>query len=218
MPDQPEERLEMKRNVIVVVASSMVLMGLVVGIAAGQSEGKRHETFDYEGVTRVVLDDTQGTVVVNAGGNGPVHVDRTSTTLFARATDTAYVEGNVLHLVSRCNRTLCSVDYRVTVPAGVRVKVAGKNLDVTVAGAPGSVGVDASGEGEIALSLSRAVNVVDAHTRHGNVTIAVPRGSYAVSARAADGSSTATGITVNKQAKRSISASTQSGNVTITGR
>jgi DUF4097 and DUF4098 domain-containing protein YvlB len=208
----------MKRNVLLVVASSMVLMGLVVGIATGKSQGKRHEAFDYAGVTRVVLDDTQGTIDVQAGGKGAVHVDRTSTTLFARATSTAHVEDGVLRLVSRCNHTLCSVDYRVTVPAGVRVKVVGQNVGVTVAGTVGNVGVDASGEAEIDLSLARAVDVVAAHTRRGNITITVPRGSYAVSAQAAEGNSTATGITVNKQAKHSIRASTSSGNVTITGR
>jgi hypothetical protein len=208
----------MKRNVILVLAVSLGAMGLVAGLAYGSDDAKRHESFSYAGISRIVLTDTQGMVRVTAGGTGPVHVDRTSTTLFAKATDNARAAGGVLYLESHCNHTLCAVDYRIAVPAGVRLKIGGTNLDVAVTGAPGNVGVDSTGESKIALSLAKAVAVVAARTHQGEVSITVPRGSYAVTAHASGGNTTTTGVTVRRNAKHTISASTGSGNVTIIGR
>jgi hypothetical protein len=113
----------MNRILIVIAFVTLVIAGVVAGVAAAGYD-RHSDSLHYPTVTRIVLDHTRGEVTITRSGVvSGVAVKRTTTTLFAKATQSAYVRNGVLHLDSRCDHTLCGVDYRIAAPVGVRVQV-----------------------------------------------------------------------------------------------
>jgi hypothetical protein len=113
----------MNRILIVVTFVTFVTAGVVAGVAAAGYD-RQSDSLHYPTVSRIVLDNTRGDVAITRSGIvSGVAVKRTTTTLFAKATQSAYIRNGVLHLDSRCDHTLCGVDYRIAAPVGVRVQV-----------------------------------------------------------------------------------------------
>jgi Toastrack DUF4097 len=209
----------MTRFTILIAVTAVVFVGVTASFATAHSEGKHSERLSYRNVNSVVLDNTQGHVRITATrGTGHVTVERTTQTLFTKATSTAYLQSGVLHLASRCHGTVCQVDYRISTPAGTRLKITDRNATVSIDGSPGNLAVTNTGEGDLILNLSTAPREIRASTHNGGIDITVPHGPYAVRARTSDGSKTITGITVDSHAHHALRATADSGDITINGR
>jgi hypothetical protein len=209
----------MTRFTILIAATAVVFVGVTASFATASSKGKHSERLSYRNVNSVVLDNTQGHVHITATrGTGHVTVERTTQTLFTKATSTAYLQGGVLHLASRCHGTVCQVDYRISTPAGIKLEITDRNATVSIDGTPGNLAVTNTGEGDVTLDLATAPRQIRASTHNGGVGITVPHGAYAVTARTSDGNKTITGITVDSHAHHTLRATVDSGDITINGR
>jgi hypothetical protein len=210
----------MNRIWIVTAASTLAVAGAAAGIASAASNARHVDNLRYGvGVTQIVLDNTRGQVEITAAGSAPtVAVKRTTTTLFAKAAQTAYVRDGVLHLGSRCDHTLCTVDFRIAAPAGVRLRVTNREANVSITGSPGDLQVVNTGEGQITLDLARAPRTISVRTASGDIDLTVPHGTYALSASAPEGGKRATGVSLTAEATHAIRASTAKGDVAISGR
>jgi hypothetical protein len=209
----------MKRIWIVTAVSALAVAGAAAGIAAAAVNGTDVDNLRFGAVKEIVLDDTRGDVeITSAGHRSTVAVKRTTATLFAEATQTAYVRDGVLHLGSSCNHTLCAVEYRIAAPAGVLLRITNREANVSVKGSPGDVRVVNTREGEITLDLARAPRTISLRTASGDIGVGVPRGTYAFAAYAPEGGRTVTGVTLSAKAGHAIRASTGKGDVRVSGR
>lgn len=208
----------MTRTRIPTALAAVALVGVSASLASAGSAAKNTDRLSYRNVRTIVLDNTQGHVHITAGQRSGVTVERTTQTLLTKATSSAYRSGRVLHLESRCHGTVCQVDYRIHTPAGVRLQINEQNATVTIDGTPGSLAVTNTDEGNLSFNLTKAPQHLRASTHNGAIDITVPRGAYAVTARANDGNKTITGITVNQHAQHTVNAFANSGDITINGR
>ena len=209
----------MTRSTILVAVTAVVFAGVIANFATAGPYAKHSEHLSYRNVNTVVLENTQGHIHITAArGTGHVTVARTTKTLFTRATSSAYMGGGVLHLESRCHGTVCQVDYRISTPAGVRLQITQRNATVLVDGRPGNLAVTNTDSGDLNFNFAKAPQHLRATTHDGGIKINVPRGTYAVTAHAPNGDKTITGITVNQNAKHTVTASADSGDITINGR
>lgn len=208
----------MTRTTITTTLAAVTLAGVGASLANAHPSAMRSDRLSYEHVNAIVLDNTQGHVNITAGRTNNVSVERKTQTFLSNATNSAYIDDHhVLHLASTCHGTACEVDYDITTPANVRLRISEKNANVAIDGTPGNLAVANSGEGNITLDLTTAPQRVTAATHNGNIDISVPRGPYAVTAHAANGNKTITGITVNHHGRRVV-ASADHGDITINGR
>jgi DUF4097 and DUF4098 domain-containing protein YvlB len=146
------------------------------------------------------------------------------------------VKNGVLTLSGNCPHFgvgTCRVNYRVTVPTGVDVRVSISSGDITAtdldlarldmltdSGDIAAQDIDTrrlhaeTSSGDVELSLSRSPEQVTAETSSGNVILTVPDGAYDV---AADTSAGQVRISVgdDPNAARQLSAHSSSGDVTI---
>jgi hypothetical protein len=209
----------MNRIWIVTAVSALTVAGAAAGLATAAVNGEHVDNLRFGAVTEIVLDNTRGEVEIASAGNGPVvAVKRTTVTLFAKATQTAYVSDGVLHLGSSCNHTLCAVEYRIAAPAGVLLRVTNREANVTVKGSPGDVRVVNTREGGITLDLARAPRTISLRTASGDIGVGVPRGAYAFAAYAPEGGRTVGGVTLSADAGHAIRASTGKGDIRVSGR
>jgi hypothetical protein len=208
----------MTRTRIITALTAVALAGMTASLATAGSTGKHTNRFTYRNVDAIVLDNTQGHVHITAGPSKGVTVERTAQTLFTKTTSSAYLRGRVLHLSSRCHGTACQVDYRINTPTGVRLQITEQNATVSIDGTPGNLAVTSTDEGDLTFDLAKAPQHLRASTHNGEIGITLPRGTYAVTARANDGNRTITGITVDQHARHTVHASADSGDITINGR
>lgn len=206
----------MNRTAILIALTVVALAGISAAIATASTVGKHTDRLTYGHIGAIVLDNTQGHIQVVAGNSHSVTIERTSQTLFASATNNAYLRKGVLHLTSRCDHTACEVDYRIDAPAGVALRITDRNATVSVAGSPGNVAISNSDTGDLTLNLAKAPRHLTAATHDGSINITVPHGAYLLTT-ATSGKKAVSGITLNRKATHSIHA-TASGDVTITGR
>jgi hypothetical protein len=220
LPALPSKRkVDMTRFTILIAVTAAVFVGVTASFATAHSKGKHSEHLSYGNVNSVVLDNTQGHVHITATrGTSHVTVERTTQTLFTKATSTASMQSGVLHLASRCHGTVCQVDYRISTPAGIRLKITDRNATVSIDGTPGNLVITNTGEGDVTLNLDRAPRQIRTSTYNGVIGITVPHGAYAVLARTSNGNKTITGITVDSHAHHTLRATADSGNITINGR
>jgi hypothetical protein len=207
----------MTRTPIITALTAIALAGVTASLATAGSAGKHTDRLSYRHVDAIVLDNSQGHVHITAGHSNAVTVERTAQTLFTKATSSAFLTGRVLHLDSRCHGTVCQVDYRIKTPAGVTLQITEQNATVSIDGTPGNLAVTTTDEGDLAFDLAKAPLQVHASTHKGAIDITVPRGAYAVTARANDGNKTIAGITVNRRAHHTLHVSADSGDITING-
>ena len=206
----------MNRTRILIALTAGAIAAIAAAGAIASPAAKHTDQLTYTDVGAIVLDNTQGHIHVFAGHSHSVKIDRTTQTLFAHATHSAYARNGVLHLSSRCHGTACQVNYRINAPAGVRLRITNRDADLSISGSPGDVAISNTDTGDLTFDLSKAPRHLAAATRNGSIDIAVPRGAYSITT-VTSGKAVVTGITVTRKANHSIHASA-SGNVTITGR
>lgn len=204
---------------ILAVLSAAAFAGITASLATGTSAGKHTDRLSYHNINTIVLKNTQGHLHITAGRRGnSVLVKRTTQTLLSKASNSAYLDDRrLLHLQSTCYGIACEVDYDITAPANVRFQISEKNATVAIDGAPGDVAVANTGEGDITFDLTTAPRRIAASTHKGDINVTVPHGAYVVTARAANGNETVTGITVDKHGPHTVIASAESGDITING-
>ncbi|WP_242910776.1 DUF4097 family beta strand repeat-containing protein [Actinomadura terrae] len=171
-------------------AATVALLG--VGVVGGRvwlsgSDEPSRQTVRYSrihAVTRVVVDFDSGHVLIAAGGDGRVDVERRS--VDGRVLDLKEVwEGDRLRLSGVCRDgngkrvTRCGARYVLRVPAAAEVEARADSGEVTVAGLTGAVSWT-SGSGD--LDLRDVRGRVRATTNSGAVTAAALR-SPSVDAR-----------------------------------
>ena len=206
----------MNRTKTLIALTVLALAGITAAVATASTVGKHTDRLTYGHVGAIVLDNTQGHIQVVTGHSHSVTIERTSQTLFASATNNAYLRKGVLHLSSRCHGTACEVDYRIDTPAGVALRITDRNANVSVAGSPGDLAISNADTGDLTFDLAEAPRHLAAATRDGSIDITVPHGAYSVTTDTS-GKRAVSGITLKRKATHSIHASA-SGDVTITGR
>jgi hypothetical protein len=141
------------------------------------------------------------------------------------------VTTGVLHLMANCDD--CGIAYDVTVPASLAVTVVDDAGEVTVAGVAGAIDVtDSAGHvegrdlrapsvrveasaGAVNLAFAAAPTDVTAHSNAGEVTAAVPSGSYAVDAFSKAGARIVD-VANDPSAARHVKVSSNAGPVSVT--
>ncbi|WP_197085037.1 DUF4097 family beta strand repeat-containing protein [Saccharothrix sp. ST-888] len=187
-----------------------------------------------ETVRTLVIEGGTGDIRVIGGGTG-VQVTERQTYRSTPPATTHSTAGGTLTLGYTCPDGDCGVGYEVAVPAGTEVRVKDGTGDVHLSGLSGRVEAK-SGTGSIEarrmsgaeVSLSTSTGDVSAvftaqpetlaaTTSTGSITVKVPgRDPYAVAAKTDTGKSSVT-VSQQSDAKRRITATTDTGDVTVTG-
>lgn len=186
-----------------------------------------------EQVRTLHIDNPAGQVVIHAGdaaGGVVVHRDIDYHTDHP-PTPGQVVTAGVLILTSGCGD--CGIAYDVTVPPSLAVTVIDGAGEVTVAGVAGAVDVTASAghvegkdlrspsvhvedsAGAVNLTFAAPPDDVVAHSNAGEVTVAVPGGTYAVDASTKAGARTVD-VANDASAARHLKVSSNAGAVMVT--
>jgi hypothetical protein len=188
-------------------------------------------------VHEIVVRSGSGNVDLVPGG-ARVRVRETQHFVSKKPTLDRTLKDGVLTLASHCDAVVlrCFSDLRVTVPAGVKVSVDADSGDIRADWIAVRAAHVHSDSGDIGLRLAGhqsrvwahtdsgnvettvAAHAVDAQTDSGNVEVNVPRGDYAVDLDTDSGDVDVAGITRNDHAAKSITARTDSGDVTLRAR
>ena len=179
------------------------------------------------------IDNPAGQVVIHAGDTGGgvvVHRDIDYHSDQPPTPGQSVTDG-VLNLTSNCGN--CGIAYDVTVPASVAVTVIDNAGEVTVSGIAGAIDVtDSAGHvegrdlrapsvrveasaGAVNLTFAAPPNDVTAHSDAGEVTVAVPNGTYSVDASTKAGARTVN-IPDDPAAARHLTVSSNAGAVSVT--
>lgn len=191
----------------VTVAAVLAVVALLI-VAFIALRKHQNDVVTFSGSpTQVLIDSSAGLVVVVPSDGNQVQVSRRAKwTLFKPDMDVG-VEGGTLVVKADCvgPSFICDVQYRVSVPADVAVKVVGGHGDVEIAGVGGKVDVQTSG-GDVALGdLTSDVKV---RTTSGSVTVDSISGALDVATGA--GSINGTSLT-----SPMIQTGTSSGDITL---
>ena len=231
------------RRRTVLRVSLAVLGSLAVAIGAltvANQAMERHDrgSFTATDVRAIVVEVDAGNVslVPTTGNADQVDVSTTLEWAWSRPSTDHVTNDGVLTISADCPAVglgSCSVDHRITVPAGIDVDVTLSSGNVTIAGldlsdvdiktdsgditatdvnVPEFRGTTSSGH--VTASFVDAPEHVSAESSSGNINVTVPDAAYDVEA---DTSSGHVRVDVNDDpdASRSISAHTSSGNVAI---
>lgn len=237
----PRPRVALRR--MLTVLGSLLLAAIIAGGAFSMLATAAKYSFDvrasYTNVNSLRLDSDGGDVHLSAAPAGsPLKVAEHVTESFSRAHPHASRSSDgVLTLNGACSTHYadCSVDYTISVPAGVAVDVASGNGDIDARGLTavnsltlrsGNGSVDAfqiaapdvlleSGNGDVTATLSDASVRLIASSGNGSVTVTVPDTTYAVSARAGNGTVSDRTLRIDPNSPRQIVASSGNGDVTI---
>ncbi|MGW2346679.1 DUF4097 family beta strand repeat-containing protein [Streptomyces sp. NPDC001661] len=188
--------------------SAAALGAVVLTGCAGLGPGTKasDETTVSGDISRLIVDADSGSIRVEAGSADSVRVHRQIR--FHRDRPSAVPErtaGGALSLETDCDD--CSVDYRITVPAGTRLDLRAGSGDINAAGLHGAVDAHV-GSGDIALD--NITGKVTARTGSGNVE-ATKLHSGAVDATSSSGDVSLAFAT----APSSLAAQADSGDVRI---
>jgi hypothetical protein len=190
------------------VAAVLAVIALVlVGFVAVRRH--QNDVLTFSGSpTQVLVESSAGLVVVVPADGNQVQVSRRAKWTLLKPDMDVDVEGGTLVVKADCvgPSFICDVQYRVSVPSDVSVKVVGGGGDVEIAGVGGKVDVQTSG-GDVALSnLSSDVKV---RTSGGDVTVASMSGALDI---ATDGGS----ISGTSLTSPMIQTGTSSGDIELT--
>jgi len=198
---------ERSRWPVTVAAVLAVIALLLVGFVALRKH--RNEVFAFSGSpSEVIINSSAGLVVVVPADGDQVQVSRRAKwTLFKPDMDVG-LEGGSLVVQADCvgPSFICDVQYRVSVPSSVGVKVVGGGGEVQIDGVGGPVNVQTSG-GDV--SLGHLSNAVKVRTTGGDISMDTISG--AIDAAADSGSITGTSLT-----GPTIQSGTSSGDITLT--
>ena len=213
----------MKKAFLILGAAVLALMALG-GIAFGANQAfatsDTETTRISEPVREIALDIDTGRVEL-VRGTGGVTVEQTSEYLIREPKVERTVENGVLTIKSDCGGLFlldCTTDYRVEVPAGVLVHVKTDVGNVTATDLEASDVRVSTDVGNIELDLTEAPDHLETHTDVGNIELALPDAAYAVDADTDVGDIDVTSIVQDDRAPRTITATTDVGDVTVEGR
>jgi hypothetical protein len=216
----------------------VIILFSAAGVVAGFTEQRRTTTATYpQGVSKIVVDASIGSVDLRAGGAGsPVVVERrTRSSLGATPTSSEAVSGGVLTLRAGCRGIgLCGVGYTITLPPGTAVTVTTStgsveatrldgDLDITTStgsielGGLRSARVAAhASTGSVQLGFAAPPQDVRAETSTGSVEVVVPADgtAYAVQSSTSVGSSEVS-VPVDSSSPRHIEARASTGSVEV---
>jgi hypothetical protein len=179
------------------------------------------------------IDNPAGQVVIHAGDTGGGVVVHRDVDYHSDQPPTPgqTVTAGVLHLTANCDD--CGIAYDVTVPASLAVTVTDDAGEVTVTGVAGAIDVtDSAGHvegrdlrapsvrveasaGAVDLTFAAPPTDVIAHSNAGEVTVAVPSGSYTVDASSKAGARTVN-VPNDPSAARHVKVSSNAGAVSVT--
>ena len=163
----------------------------------------------------VVVHVTAGDIHLVNGG-GPAELRSTARYIFSKPRVTTSVASGVLSVRSKCGNWWlhdCSTNIHLSVPPGAAVDADTDHGQITSEGlVSGQVRADASGK--VRLRLANDPNLIVARSRHGDVSIRLPRAPYIVDATAAFDQKHI-GIPHNDAAPRTIEATARHGEVKI---
>jgi Toastrack DUF4097 len=191
--------------VTVAAILAMIALVLVVFIAL-----RRHQNnvVSFTGVpSQVVIDSSAGLVVVVPADGDQVQVSRRARWVLLKPDMSVQVDGGSLVIKADCvgPSIICDVQYRVSVPSTVAVRVVGGGGNVQIAGIGGKVDVQTS-DGSVAVSqLSSDLKV---RTTSGDVTLSSVGG--AIDAATDSGSISGTDLT-----GATIQTGTSSGDIDL---
>ncbi|GAA3151194.1 hypothetical protein GCM10010466_47890 [Planomonospora alba] len=228
----------MKKKVLAagaVAGSALVLSGCGIDALAGAQQ----TVVSYEVPDKVLvlsMDVEAGDVVVSESGRSGIKVTETLRWSDDKPETEHRVEGGTLTLEYRCPTGFglvhCSVDYKVEVPKGVRVKVQSGAGDVTLRSLTGGVeagtgagDIDASGlagkefvadsgAGDVEAGFAAAPERVEVETGAGDATVRLPQGAYRVTAESGAGDETVK-VQDDPSAPRTVRVSTGAGDAKV---
>ena len=154
---------------VTVAAVLAVVALLLVGFIALRRHQNDVVTFSGS-PTQVLVNNAAGLVIVVPSDGNQVQVSRRAKWTLLKPDMAVEVEGGTLVVQADCvgPSFICDVEYRVSVPSDVAVKVVGGGGDVEIAGVGGRVDVQTTG-GDV--SLSNLASDVKVRTSGGDVTL-----------------------------------------------
>jgi Putative adhesin len=238
-PPRPGSGITLLRVVGSIVAA-LVVAGTTVSVVSRFFHQHRVETAVYsQTLTGMSIRTTTGDVRVAVGEPGsPVVVRRVLDWSFGTAGSAETVTDGRLDIAARCSIRLgvgsCSVDYEVTVPPNLAVRLDSDTGDVGATGPVGDVAastdtgdvriqgatsarIDASAStGDVQVELASPPRDVAAHSSTGDVLVVLPADgtSYDVRTSTPTGDATVT-VPTAPGADRRIDASTSTGDVVV---
>lgn len=192
-------------------------------------------------IERVVVDADSGRVRLQGGEGNRVVVEQDLQWLWNRPHVSMHMTGSVLHISSSCPKggpvNRCKADLGLTLPFDADVKVTNDAGDIRAERLAGHLEL-ATNEGDIRgmdlnpvsvyadtdagavdLDFSTQPVTVSATSNAGDVDVDLPAGGeFRVDATTSAGDVQVSGIVRNDRALRSITASTDAGNVQVRGR
>src|SRR5438128_554012 len=205
-------------GVVGVAGAAALVAGTAVASKGSLWNERTTRTQFTASVHRVVVDGYAGDVDVSASRATGAEVERTTSWLFSKPKVSVSVRDGVLYLEARGKHGfLSATDFKVRVPAGAAVEIDEHASDVTVTGKPGDVRADTDA-GDVRVDVAHAPRRIVASSNAGDVTVEVPQGTYAVDTDTNAGDTSIRGVVRDDRAKRSIHATTDAGDVTVTGR
>jgi DUF4097 and DUF4098 domain-containing protein YvlB len=160
--------------------------------------------------------DVRGDRVTLSSGSGDLQVQRAT----ADRLDVSSGNGSVTVVDSRADRTNASSssgDVNVQRLRSDRLEARSNNGYVNALDLHVRVVSTHSGAGDVVVQDLDAPAVVQATSSNGNVNVRVPAGRYYVDARSSNGFVHVQGLTLDRRAAREITATSGSGDVTVTG-
>lgn len=158
------------RRLLAILIAVVGTSGVVVVALATFAPTEEKVTLTQPGPIRTVeIDVESGSVSVVPGGGDGATVDRTRRYLWGAPRTTEALVDGVLRIDARCQRVVtfgCAVDYRLSVPADVPVRIRTGRGSVTVGGMAGMVEV-ATSSGSVRLAGTKGPAKVT--TSAGNV-------------------------------------------------
>jgi len=227
-------------RVVGTLVALLVVAAGTLGVVSRFFRQERVETAVYtQPLTEVAVRATTGDVRVTAGAPGSgVVVRRLLQWSFGTAESVETVSGGRLDVAAQCSRELgfgdCSVDYEITAPPGVAlrlethtgdVRVTGSTADltlesdtgdVTVRGARSGTANVTTSTGEIDLGFAAAPRAVRASSSTGDVVVEVPADgtSYDVRTSTSTGDQSVT-APVSSGSARHVDVRTSTGDVEV---
>ncbi len=238
-PPPPQAPRKRWRRLLVFIAGGILILAGLATLLNKAFERTRTSTETYpEAISHLVVDSSNGDIVIVATEDGALTVERTERYSFRNPEGTAVVDGTTLTLEDGCPGAFaalfshCRVDFRITVPAGTEVTVELSNGNIDVDGVGGGVSLicsngDITGRsltasvlladssnGDIGLSFVSAPERIVADTSNGDIEIVVPDDTYRIEAETSNGR-IEYGVDTDPDAERSITATTSNGDIDI---
>ncbi len=192
---------------VTVAAVLAVVALLLVGFVAMRKH--QNDVLTFSGSpTQVLVNSSAGLVVVVPADGNQVQVSRRAKWTLLKPDMDVAVEGGTLVVQADCvgPSFICDVQYRVSVPSDVSVKVVGGAGSVEIAGVGGNVDVETS-SGDVALS--NLASDVKVRTSGGDVTLDAISGGLDI---ATDGGS----INGTSLTSTLVQTGTSSGDIELT--